>query len=550
MSDDKWTLDEKEFSELFRAFIDSPPEGTPSVIIEAFERMKDGYDMMVSPRLFQEVVEQSSVAISITDDEANIIYANPQFAKVTGYTIDEVIGKNESTFSAKSTPAIVYDTMWARLGQLKSWSGILVNQRKNGEHYLSELTVAPVVSLHGRITHYLGMHRDVTEFHTLQQQVLNQKTLIESLIDAAPVMLALLDESGHVVLDNMAYKTLKSDMRGVEPAELFMSELPENMTGTVEPNWVKGKNINLYDIRFDPGGGKNARWFSFSGTWFQENQMSAHQFFNPVKQTYLLLIITETTDQKRDQEQVRVNALRALMAEYELVQGMRETIASVVYSLERPINLIRSAVTMLERRKNNGDENLALIEVLRQTINEGQKTLQTFQDSMPGNAIKELELVNINQILRDVLGLSTERLLTYGIVVEWDPQPLLPNIYGYANQLRSMFRELIDNAIDAMQISRSNLRELHIHTCATSHGVVITIEDTGPGIPESLRLKIFEPFFTTKRSVESRTALRGTPSGMGLSMVQEIVNEHTGTIRIDPDYVQGCRFIIQIPIGE
>ncbi|NJN48084.1 MAG: hypothetical protein HC808_18210 [Candidatus Competibacteraceae bacterium] len=70
--------------------------------------------------------------------------------------------------------------------------------------------------------------------------------------------------------------------------------------------------------------------------------------------------------------------------------------------------------------------------------------------------------------------------------------------------------------------------------------VLVTIEDTGPGVPSALRLKIFEPFFTSKD--------RADRTGVGLSMVQNVVSEHRGMIHIDPDYTDGCRFKVLLPI--
>ena len=159
-------------------------------------------------RLFFEVVQQSAVAISITDSKANILYTNRSFEQVTGYPPEDVIGNNESILSYKSTPGIVYKTLWGRLLQKKPWSGFLVNKRKDGKRYLADLTIAPVSGEDGNVTHYLGMHRDVTEEHRLQKQVENQKVLIESMVDAAPVAVALLDTEGSVVLDNQEYKKL------------------------------------------------------------------------------------------------------------------------------------------------------------------------------------------------------------------------------------------------------------------------------------------------------------------------------------------------------
>ncbi|MEJ2347080.1 MAG: nitrogen fixation negative regulator NifL, partial [Gammaproteobacteria bacterium] len=392
------------FSEVFRAFLASPPAGTPDAIIEAFGDMVGRGSDLLPPRLFQEAVEQSSVAISITDPKARILYANPQFSRVTGYGLDDVIGERESILSDKTTPKIVYETMWGRLLQQRPWSGVLVNRRKDGERYLAELTIAPVMNAAGWTTHYLGMHRDVTELHRLEQQVHNQKALIESVVDAAPVVVALLDDAGNVVLDNMAYKVLKADMQGREPATEFMAGLRESMGERLEDAKRCGSGFSGREIHFDPGGHGHVRWFSCSGTWFRERDSSADNFFEARKQTYLLLVANEITAQKHGQEQTRLNALRALMAEEELVQGMRETIAGAVFRLQAPLNMVNAAAAMLERRVNGGEEGGALLEALQQALGEGREALQTLRDSMPEAPVESMELVNLNQLLREALG--------------------------------------------------------------------------------------------------------------------------------------------------
>jgi len=331
------------FSEVFKAFLASPPEGTPDAIIEAFGEMGWEGRGLLPPRLFYQVVEQSPVAISITDAKANILYANPQFSRVTGYAPEDVVGENESILSDKVTPRIVYQTMWGRLLQRKPWSGVLVNRRKTGERYLAELTIAPVLDGKGQATHYLGMHRDVTEVHRLEQQVHNQKALIESVVDAAPVVVALLDDSGRLVLDNMAYKVLKADMHGIEPADQLISALRESLGPAFEQARQGGRGFAGEEVSFDPGKGAPPRWFSCSGTWFREHDASADNFFEARKESYLLLVANEITAIKHGEEQMRMSALRALMAEEELVQGMRETLAGAVFQLQGPINMVNAA---------------------------------------------------------------------------------------------------------------------------------------------------------------------------------------------------------------
>ena len=94
--------------------------------------------------LFVEAVEQAPVAISITDKKANILYANQAFSKVTGYSLSEIIGKNESILSNKATPQHVYYNLWHTISRNKIWHGQLVNRHKNGEPYLADLTVSPM----------------------------------------------------------------------------------------------------------------------------------------------------------------------------------------------------------------------------------------------------------------------------------------------------------------------------------------------------------------------------------------------------------------------
>ncbi len=90
--------------EALEAFLNSPPEGTPPAVIEAFADAVGPGGNGLPPRLFLEVVRQSAVAISITDSRANILYANPAFGRVTGYAPEYIVGKNESILSGQSTP--------------------------------------------------------------------------------------------------------------------------------------------------------------------------------------------------------------------------------------------------------------------------------------------------------------------------------------------------------------------------------------------------------------------------------------------------------------
>ncbi len=526
------------------AFIASSPKNVSAEALSVVSDLVKSYKSMLPPNLFFEAVEQSPVAISITDPAANILYANQNFHRVTGYSVSEVIGKNESMLSNKTTPRIVYETLWGRIRQQKPWSGTLVNRRKDGTRYLAELTISPVLDAKGRTTHYLGIHRDVTEVNSLSKQVNYQKKLIESVVDASPVITALLDETGKVMLDNMEYKKLAGDMRGREPAKEFLAALQEVLGDDFAGLRDRKLNFHQREISFDPGGGGQPRCFNCSGSWIESMDDSADAFFEMKKTRYLLLVASEITALKRQQHDVQMNAMRALMAEEELVQSMREALSGAIYQLQGPVNLISAATNMQERRADiENPESRALLSALREALRAGQTALLTLQACVPESSPETPEILNINLILREVLSLTTERMLQQGIVIDWQPAMTLPMVAGRAKRLRSMFKQLIDNAIDAMATGKSPVKSLLIKTQAMDNELDVTIQDSGPGIPEALRNKVFEPFFTTKGS-------SGKQAGMGLSMVQEVINQHAGSIRIDPNYNSGCRFEIRLPLSK
>jgi nitrogen fixation regulatory protein len=507
---------------------------TPERLAAEIDRCLAG-GLGLPPRVFFETTEQASVAISITDPDAIILYANAAFERVTGYAADEVIGKNESLLSYKTTPKGYYERMWGAIKAGETWTGRLVNRRKDGSRYLAELMISPVYSEEGQVRYYLGIHRDITEMRHLQHQVASQKALIETVIDLAPTAMALLDDHDAVVLDNHEYKKLASLFAGGEPAHHVLTAL---FGAEGQGLKIPGDSFSEREFVVEKGGSP-VRWFSCSGVWFDRRESSPEEFLDHNRRRYLLLVMDDITVHKRRQEEQRIAALRAMLAEGEMVQSLREAISGAVYQLQGPVNLIEAALKMSERRGPHG-EGSALVGVLREALASGQQALDRLTQSMPSEQQESTAPVNLNEIVRDVLSVSTGRLLAAGVSVEWKPAAVLPAIPGRATALRTMLKQLVDNAIQAMVAHRSQERELRIVTANVREGVLIQVEDTGPGIPEEQRTRVFEPFFSTHRPT-SRSA------GMGLALAQEVVSRHGGTLRIDPHYERGCRFEIFFP---
>jgi PAS domain S-box-containing protein len=130
-------------------------------------------------------IEQVAESVIITDREARITYVNPAFERVTGYTRDEVIGKNPRLLqSGLQTPSF-YVAMWAVLTSGSPWVGDLVNRRKDGSLFTEEAVVSPIRDPSGAITGYVAVQRDVTRERELEErstQLARQRALIADTI--------------------------------------------------------------------------------------------------------------------------------------------------------------------------------------------------------------------------------------------------------------------------------------------------------------------------------------------------------------------------------
>lgn len=121
--------------------------------------------------LAAKVLENMNESVIVTDVNGNIISVNPAFTKVTGYTEDEVIGKNPRILSSGRHDSEFYRQMWTIIHQEGMWEGEIWNKRKNGEIYLEGVTISAVKDEHGQLNHYVAVFRDITEHRRLEEQI-------------------------------------------------------------------------------------------------------------------------------------------------------------------------------------------------------------------------------------------------------------------------------------------------------------------------------------------------------------------------------------------
>ena len=116
-------------------------------------------------------IEQSTEAVIITDQDANIRYVNKAFEQNTGYTRSEVMGKNPRLLQSGRHAPSFYREMWDTLLSGRTWHGRLINRKKNGELLEEEASISPVVDQQGEVINYIAVTRDITHERELEQQL-------------------------------------------------------------------------------------------------------------------------------------------------------------------------------------------------------------------------------------------------------------------------------------------------------------------------------------------------------------------------------------------
>ena len=133
-------------------------------------------------RKLSQAVEQSPVAVVITDLDARIEYVNQAFIDISGYPVEELIGQNPSLLHSGQTPKAQHEALWSALRRGETWSGQLINKNKGGEIFYEYAFISPIREPDGRITHYLAVKQDITERKRIGEELDRHRHHLEELV--------------------------------------------------------------------------------------------------------------------------------------------------------------------------------------------------------------------------------------------------------------------------------------------------------------------------------------------------------------------------------
>ena len=114
-------------------------------------------------RLLTTAMEQSPVSVAITDIKGRIEYINPAFSRISGYSMDEVIGKKINILKSGEHSDAFYKNLWETVSRGEVWQGEFLNKKKNGELLWEQAVISPIKNNKHDISHFLALKEDITE---------------------------------------------------------------------------------------------------------------------------------------------------------------------------------------------------------------------------------------------------------------------------------------------------------------------------------------------------------------------------------------------------
>jgi PAS domain S-box-containing protein len=171
---------------------------------------------------YMNILESAPVSIIITDRKNKIVYLNNHYCNITGYSKNELIGKDPGILKSGKTPNETYKSLWDSIRKKTPWEGIFINKKKNGEFFTEESKINPIIDEDGNIVYYVAVKTDITEKLKLQEKMQKFEKL-RSLISISagiahhlnnintPIM--IMSEELSRELDNPKYKEMLNVIR-------------------------------------------------------------------------------------------------------------------------------------------------------------------------------------------------------------------------------------------------------------------------------------------------------------------------------------------------
>jgi PAS domain S-box-containing protein len=459
-------------------------------------------------------------------------FISQRWLDYTGMTLEQGLGwGRERAFHRDEVERI--GSQWrAALAWGKPLEGETRIRRFDGEYRWFLSRAFPLRDRSGRVLGWYGNDIDIHDSKQAEEKLRQTETELRQLIDVIPQQVVVFDSN---------WIPLFANLRELEYTGLTLQEVQSKdaVARTFHPeDWKKLEVIRErgrsegapfeMEARIRGRDGQY-RWFLIKDNPLRDEQGRVLQWYGTR---------TDIEDRKRAEETVR--QAQADLARVNRVTTMGELTASLAHEVKQPIAAAmtnaNTCILWLDRETPDIDE--ARAAVLR-VVEDGRRATEIISRIrlLFTKGTPQRERIDVNELIREMIVLLRSEATRSAISVRTALAADLPHVMGDRVQLQQVLMNLIMNGIDAMK-EVDGARELAItSTRAEPRHVLVSVSDTGLGLPQERVDQIFKAFFTTKQ--------HGT--GMGLSISRSIVESHGGRLWADDKETRGAIFHVVLP---
>ena len=520
-----------------------------SSLASAFNRMVRvlrHHDQQVN--ILSTAVEQSPTAVVITDLDGRIEYVNSKMEQLTGYTAEELKGRSTSVFQSGDTPDEKYDELWRTVTSGMVWKGELLNKRKDGILSWESVIVAPIFSEEATIVKFVATKEDITERKQTGELLRQSEKRYRQTFETNMAVKLIIDPTdGTIVEANQA----AAFYYGYSVDRLVAMRITD--INQLSPEEVRAEMVRAEQ--------EERLYFNFRHKLASGEIRGVEVYSGPLQsgeRTLLYSIIHDITDREQAEKQLIAAKEQAESAN----RAKSVFLANITHELRTPLNAVLGYAQLLGADSTLTSKQLNSVQVIR---NSGEHLLMLINDILDLSKIEAEKVELVSRVFRlpdffsEIVDIFRAEAEFKGVTLQYRKDSR-QSIFVQADELRmrQVILNLLSNAVKFTPgggycLLRSEVRK---HS-EKEVFMTVTVEDSGPGIPQAMQEKIFEPF---RQSGERLQYSEG--SGLGLAISRKLVRLMGGELQVKsplnslnsltphcrPCKESGSRFFFTIPV--
>jgi two-component system sensor histidine kinase/response regulator len=507
-------------------------------------------------RTLSRAIEQSPAAVIVTDLDANILYVNPRFTLITGYTSDEVLGRNPRLLQSGQTETSVFGDMWFTLRQKRPWSGQFINRRKNGQVYWEEAHISPVLDNTGAVYQYVGFLMDVSDRKAAEERLNHQMYLLEAAQQAARIGYYETD----IVQGTWYSSPMLNEIYGIDK---FFVRTVASWTQLIHPDdrqrvsdyftriLREGTPFHLQYrvIRYRDG---QICWVDVWGRLELENGQPVRVIGTVMDVTERKLAELELEAYRKSLEAQIADRTRALNESNQRLAAAVEVaeaasmaksdfLANMSHEIRTPMNAIIGMTGLLEQETVDPGQR----EKLKRIIAAGDHLLAIIEDILDLSRIEAskmqlyLSVFRPRDLVAQCINLLMDTIEEKGLKVVCEIDPDVPEaVQGDLARLKQILINFGSNATKFTDKGMIRFSVANLQQDASSCLLRFQVEDTGIGIDRA----VIDRIFLTFEQADSSTTRRYGGTGLGLAICKRLARLMGGDIGAESTLGVGSKF--------